>query len=109
MGGRGTFASGDNVAYTYETVGYIEGVKVLQPKNASRSFKIPEECICQVVTSSWTKQESSGSIESTIATIFLFLKSATILKKEFQNAENRYFIIMNFHHPVLKIGGKQSQ
>lgn len=43
MGGRGTFASGNNVAYTYETVGYIEGVKVLQPKNASRSFKIPEE------------------------------------------------------------------
>ena len=30
MGGRGTFASGNNVAYTYETVGKIEGVKVLQ-------------------------------------------------------------------------------
>ena len=30
MGGRGTFASGNSVAYTYKTVGIIEGVKVLQ-------------------------------------------------------------------------------
>ena len=30
MGGRGTFASGNNVAYSYETVGKIDGVKVLQ-------------------------------------------------------------------------------
>ena len=30
MGGRGTFARGNNVLYTYETVGFIEGVKVLQ-------------------------------------------------------------------------------
>ena len=28
MGGRGTFAAGKNVAYTYETVDKIEGVKV---------------------------------------------------------------------------------
>lgn len=30
MGGRGTFASGNTVPYSYETVGKIEGVKVLQ-------------------------------------------------------------------------------
>lgn len=30
MGGRGTFAAGNNVAYTYETVGEIEGVKILR-------------------------------------------------------------------------------
>jgi hypothetical protein len=30
MGGRGTYAAGNNVPYTYETVGKIEGVKVLQ-------------------------------------------------------------------------------
>ncbi len=30
MGGRGTFASGNNVAYTYQTVDKIDGVKVLQ-------------------------------------------------------------------------------
>ena len=30
MGGRGTFASGNNVRYVYKTVGEIEGVKVLE-------------------------------------------------------------------------------
>lgn len=30
MGGRGTFASGNNVAYSYETVGKIKGVKILK-------------------------------------------------------------------------------
>lgn len=29
MGGRGTFASGNSVAYTYETIGKIGGIKVL--------------------------------------------------------------------------------
>ena len=29
MGGRGTFAVGNNVSYSYETVGKIEGVKSL--------------------------------------------------------------------------------
>ncbi len=43
MGGRGTYASGNNVAYTYETVGTIEGVKVLQPIDHQRSFNMPPE------------------------------------------------------------------
>ena len=43
MGGRGTYAIGNNVEYTYKTVGEIDGVKVLQPVNAKRSFKLPEE------------------------------------------------------------------
>lgn len=38
MGGRGTFASGNNVAYTYETVDKIEGVKVLQGLNGKHSL-----------------------------------------------------------------------
>ena len=29
MGGRGTFASGNAVPYTYNTVGKIDGVKVI--------------------------------------------------------------------------------
>lgn len=41
MGGRGTFATGNDVDYTYETVGYIEGVKVLQGLNGKHS--LPEE------------------------------------------------------------------
>lgn len=30
MGGRGTFAAGNDVDYTYETVGRFEGVKILR-------------------------------------------------------------------------------
>jgi len=41
MGGRGTFASGNNVAYTYQTSGFIEGVKVLTGLNGKHS--LPEE------------------------------------------------------------------
>ena len=43
MGGRGTFASGNNVAYSYETVGKIEGVKVLQKLDKNASGGLPEE------------------------------------------------------------------
>ena len=35
MGGRGTFAAGNTVPYLYETVGKIEGVKILQGKNGN--------------------------------------------------------------------------
>ena len=38
MGGRGTFASGNNVAYSYETVGKIEGVKVLKGIAGKHSY-----------------------------------------------------------------------
>lgn len=41
MGGRGTFARGNNVPYTYRTVGIIEGVKVLEGINGKHS--LPEE------------------------------------------------------------------
>lgn len=43
MGGRGTFASGNVVAYRYETVGTIAGVKILEPINKVGSWKLPEE------------------------------------------------------------------
>ena len=41
MGGRGTFAAGNNVAYTFETVDFIEGVKVLKGLNGKHG--LPEE------------------------------------------------------------------
>lgn len=40
MGGRGTFASGKNVKYTYETVGKIEGVKVLKGLEGRHSLPV---------------------------------------------------------------------
>ena len=43
MGGRGTFASGNNVPYTYNTVGKIAGVKVLEPINPKDSYSMPAE------------------------------------------------------------------
>lgn len=41
MGGRGTFAIGKKVDYTYRTVGEIEGVKVLEGINGKHN--LPEE------------------------------------------------------------------
>lgn len=41
MGGRGTFAAGNEVDYTYETVDFIDGVKVLKGLNGKHG--LPEE------------------------------------------------------------------
>lgn len=41
MGGRGTFAIGNVVSYSYERVGEIEGVKVLKGLNGKHG--LPEE------------------------------------------------------------------
>ena len=41
MGGRGTFAAGNHVPYTYNTVDTIEGVKVLSGLNGKHG--LPEE------------------------------------------------------------------
>lgn len=43
MGGRGTFASGNPVPYSYETVGKIGGIKILRPIDKTKSLKLPEE------------------------------------------------------------------
>ncbi len=43
MGGRGTYAVGNDVAYTFETVDWIDDVKVLEPIDKSKSLKLPEE------------------------------------------------------------------
>jgi len=41
MGGRGTYAAGNNVPYTYETVGKVHGVKVL--RGIGGKHGLPEE------------------------------------------------------------------
>ena len=41
MGGRGTYAVGNMVVYTYQTVGKIEGVKVLSGLDGKHG--LPEE------------------------------------------------------------------
>jgi len=43
MGGRGTFAAGKNVAYTYETIGTYEGVKILSGMPGTNLHNLPAE------------------------------------------------------------------
>ena len=43
MGGRGAFASGNPVPYTYKTVGKMNGVKILQKIDTKASKGLPEE------------------------------------------------------------------
>lgn len=43
MGGRGTYAVGNNVEYTFEKVGDIDGIKILKPIDKTKSLKLPEE------------------------------------------------------------------
>lgn len=43
MGGRGTYSTGKPTPYTYTKVDEIAGVKVLEPTDRTRSFKLPEE------------------------------------------------------------------
>ena len=38
MGGRSRFAAGKQVAYTYETVGKVDGVKIINPIDKSKSY-----------------------------------------------------------------------
>ena len=41
MGGRGTFAAGNSVSYSYKTVGVIDGVKILE--GIAGKHGLPEE------------------------------------------------------------------
>lgn len=43
MGGRGTYAIGNNVEYTYETVGKVDDVKVLFGKKGTGLHDLPSE------------------------------------------------------------------
>ena len=40
MGGRGTYASGNNVPFTYETIGKIAGVKILKGLNGMKGLPV---------------------------------------------------------------------
>jgi hypothetical protein len=58
MGGCGTFAAGNNVAYTYETVGTIDGIKVLRGIEGSGKHHLPEEAHS---SSAYIKLNNDGS------------------------------------------------
>lgn len=56
MGGRGTYAVGNNVGYTYETVDKIDGVKVL--KGMGQTHNLPEEAHS---SKAYLKVDSNGN------------------------------------------------
>lgn len=56
MGGRGTFAAGNPVPYSYQTVGTIDGVKVLVGTGGKHS--LPEEAHS---SSAYIKLKSDGT------------------------------------------------
>ena len=43
MGGRGAYSEGKASGFTYETVGKIDGVKIINPTSKRDSLKLPEE------------------------------------------------------------------
>ena len=43
MGGKGTYSTGKSPSYTFETVGYLNDVKILRPIDKTKSLKLPEE------------------------------------------------------------------
>lgn len=59
MGGRGTYAIGNNVKYQYKTVGKIEDVKVLQPIDSNRSFSMPPEAHSSIA---YIKLKTNGEL-----------------------------------------------
>ncbi len=64
--------------------------------------------ILQIVILSWTNQEYSDSIWNIMSSIFLCLKSVTILNMVYQSEESPSFIITNTQNPELKIVAKPS-
>lgn len=79
MGGRGTYALGKNVAYTYKTVGKIGNVKILQPIDARKSLKLPEE------------SHSSGAY-------VLLDKEGVFHQYREYNAEHRVVVEIGYHN-----------
>jgi len=82
MGGRGTFAAGKNVAYQYETVGTIEGVKVLSGLNGKHS--LPEE--------------------SHLSVAYIKLKPSGIFHEMRIYDKNHYLTLEIAYHPEPRLG-----
>ena len=84
MGGRGTFASGNSVAYTYYTTGNIEGVKVLSGLNGQHS--LPEEAHSSLA---YIKLKPNGTFH------------------EMRIYDNDHYLLYEIaYHPESKVGPK---
>ena len=83
MGGRGTYAAGRNVPYTYKTVGLFHGVKVLEGMNGLHG--LPEEAHS---SSAYAKLYRDGNLQ-----MLRFY------------GENRMVVLEIGYHPEPKITG----
>ncbi len=92
MGGRGTFASGNSVAYSYETVGKIEGVKVL--KGIGGKHSLPEEAHS---SSAYIKLKPDGTFHE----MRIYDKDHYLVAEIAYHAE--YKFTGNNHEPILHI------
>lgn len=87
MGGRGTFAIGNTVNYTFETVGKIENVKVL--KGLAGKHGLPEEA-------------HSGNA-------YIQLKPDGTFHELRIYDKQHYLIVEIAYHPEPKISGSRTQ
>ena len=103
MGGRGTFAAGKQIAYTYETVGKVDGVKIINPIDKSKSLKLPEESHSSV---GYVLYDKDGVFHQyRIQIMKLFLKSDITTKKV--SAMVTFCMFMFTIHPESNITDKQ--
>lgn len=90
MGGRGTFASGNPVPFSYQTVGLIEGIKVLEGTNGKHS--LPESSHS---SHAYIKLKSDGTFHE-----MRFYDKNHILKMEIAYHPEKS-LTGNNHTPVL--------
>ena len=84
MGGRGTFAKGNNVPYVYKTVGEIEGAGVGRKKRRKRACRMVSrpkggEVTCGILPQSRTENGRAGAY----APVFFAARGATTLQTYF--------------------------
>lgn len=82
MGGRGTYAIGNNVKYQYETVDKIDGIKVLKGKEGSGKHGLPEESHSSEAYISRNPNGKVRQLDSTMKTILQGLITTSQCTKE---------------------------
>lgn len=87
MGGRGTFAAGNSVPYSYQTVDVIEGVKVL--KGIGGKHSLPEEA------------HSSGA--------YIKLKPNGVFHEMRIYGNDHYLVKEIVYHPEPKLTGNRHE
>lgn len=93
MGGRGTFAAGNPVPYSYQTVGMIEGVKVLEGIKGKHG--LPESAHSG---SSYIKLNSDGTFRE----MRFYDKNRVLYMEiayhpEFSLTGNRHIPVLHYH------------